>query len=361
MGLHSDDEPELGAEPVIASLSLGEARKLVFRHRIRRDLDTVSVPLPSGSLLVMRGPTQRHWKHGIRGLFGPRPGRVFVVADYSSMELLTLAEVMAVHGIRGPLLAAIQAGTDIHVRTASFLLSRFESTITKEERQAAKAINFGVPGGLGAKTLVDYAKSTYGVNLELDEARDLRKRFLMSYPDVAQFLNMVQGNFAQILLRATGKSLDHWLVRTGCETAWDLRQYLRTSTDRDTQDIWRAIEHSMTVRLPSGRVRAKCRYTEAANTNFQGLASDVIKEALFLCHQADLEVVLVVHDEIVDECDSKDAAVAAQLLEQCMLQAFVNVCPTVGPYAKVEVEAGLQRWGASTDAEGKEVMLGARA
>jgi alkylated DNA repair dioxygenase AlkB len=80
MGLHSDDEPELGAEPVIASLSLGEERRLVFRHRSRRDLETFSVPLPSGSLLVMRGATQRHWKHGIRKLTrrcGPRVNLTF--------------------------------------------------------------------------------------------------------------------------------------------------------------------------------------------------------------------------------------------------------------------------------------------
>ncbi len=76
MGLHADDEPELGAEPVIASLSLGEERKLVFRHRSRRELKTVSVPLPPGSLLVMRGPTQRHWKHGIRKLTRPCGPRV---------------------------------------------------------------------------------------------------------------------------------------------------------------------------------------------------------------------------------------------------------------------------------------------
>lgn len=66
MGLHADDEPELGPEPVIASLSLGATRKLYFQHRFRRDLDTVTLPLQSGSLLVMGGQTQRYWKHGLR-------------------------------------------------------------------------------------------------------------------------------------------------------------------------------------------------------------------------------------------------------------------------------------------------------
>ena len=65
MGMHSDDESELGKRPVIASLSLGEERTLLLQHRYRKDLGTLKLPLPSGSLLVMKGDTQRHWKHGI--------------------------------------------------------------------------------------------------------------------------------------------------------------------------------------------------------------------------------------------------------------------------------------------------------
>jgi len=65
MGMHSDDERELGRQPVIASLSLGETRTLLLRHKTRKDLKTVKLPLPCGSLLVMRGDTQQHWRHGI--------------------------------------------------------------------------------------------------------------------------------------------------------------------------------------------------------------------------------------------------------------------------------------------------------
>ncbi|MEL7538251.1 MAG: alpha-ketoglutarate-dependent dioxygenase AlkB [Pseudomonadota bacterium] len=65
MGMHADDEPELGETPVIGSLSLGAERVLTLRHRSRRDLPTRRLPLPHGSLLIMRGQTQRHWKHGI--------------------------------------------------------------------------------------------------------------------------------------------------------------------------------------------------------------------------------------------------------------------------------------------------------
>jgi alkylated DNA repair dioxygenase AlkB len=65
IALHSDDEPELGPRPVIAALSLGAERPLVFRHRTRRDLATRRILLGHGSLLDMRGDTQAHWRHGI--------------------------------------------------------------------------------------------------------------------------------------------------------------------------------------------------------------------------------------------------------------------------------------------------------
>jgi alkylated DNA repair dioxygenase AlkB len=65
MGLHSDDEKELGPAPVIASLSLGATRTFVLKHRLRSELKPVRLALPSDSLLVMSGATQRFWKHGI--------------------------------------------------------------------------------------------------------------------------------------------------------------------------------------------------------------------------------------------------------------------------------------------------------
>jgi alkylated DNA repair dioxygenase AlkB len=63
MGLHADDEPELGLRPVIASLSLGAERVFRFRHRHDRTLKPLRLPLPAGSVLLMAGDTQRNWKH----------------------------------------------------------------------------------------------------------------------------------------------------------------------------------------------------------------------------------------------------------------------------------------------------------
>ena len=65
MGFHSDDEKELGPDPAIASLSLGDKRTFLFKHKYRKDLDLISVPLQSGSVLLMKGPTQRNYQHAI--------------------------------------------------------------------------------------------------------------------------------------------------------------------------------------------------------------------------------------------------------------------------------------------------------
>ncbi len=64
MGLHSDDEKELGPYPVIASVSLGAARRFVLRHKGKK-APPVTVELTHGSLLVMGGTAQAFWKHAV--------------------------------------------------------------------------------------------------------------------------------------------------------------------------------------------------------------------------------------------------------------------------------------------------------
>jgi alkylated DNA repair dioxygenase AlkB len=78
MGMHSDDEPELGPQPVIASLSYGATRRFVLRHKtkpLRHAIDLID-----GCVLLMRGSTQHHWLHGINKTakpIGPRLNLTF--------------------------------------------------------------------------------------------------------------------------------------------------------------------------------------------------------------------------------------------------------------------------------------------
>ena len=81
MGLHSDDEPELGERPIIASFSLGEERTIIFKHKTRSDRKPIRLTLANGSLLLMTGETQRYWKHGInkeKHPCGPRINLTFL-------------------------------------------------------------------------------------------------------------------------------------------------------------------------------------------------------------------------------------------------------------------------------------------
>jgi alkylated DNA repair dioxygenase AlkB len=78
MGMHSDDEPELGPQPAIASLSYGATRTFTLRHK--RSKRTVKLDLTDGSLLLMAGTLQAHWQHGINKtaqLVGPRLNLTF--------------------------------------------------------------------------------------------------------------------------------------------------------------------------------------------------------------------------------------------------------------------------------------------
>ncbi|GIX32288.1 MAG: 2OG-Fe(II) oxygenase [Lysobacterales bacterium] len=74
MGWHADDEPELGAEPLIASLSLGAARIFAIRRRPRGPI--LRIPLPPGSLLVMSGASQRDFLHALPPTAKPAAARI---------------------------------------------------------------------------------------------------------------------------------------------------------------------------------------------------------------------------------------------------------------------------------------------
>ena len=80
MGMHSDDEPELGEQPVIASLSFGTTRTFILRHK--RNKQTVRLPLEDGSLLVMGGRLQEHWLHGINKSARPLGERLNLTFRY---------------------------------------------------------------------------------------------------------------------------------------------------------------------------------------------------------------------------------------------------------------------------------------
>jgi alkylated DNA repair dioxygenase AlkB len=80
MGMHSDDEPELGPQPAIASLSYGATRSFVLRHKTTKR--TLKFDLLEGNLLLMAGALQRHWLHGINKTAKPTGPRLNLTFRY---------------------------------------------------------------------------------------------------------------------------------------------------------------------------------------------------------------------------------------------------------------------------------------
>jgi DNA polymerase I-like protein with 3'-5' exonuclease and polymerase domains len=221
------------------------------------------------------------------------PGRVLVKADYSQIELRIAAKVS---GDRA-LMAAYERGEDLHTLTARQVLGIAE--VTKEHRQLAKALNFGLLYGMGAKGFRNYARSHYGLELTEEQAEGYRQAFFRAYPG--------------------------------------LRRWHRSMGDGPVN----------TRTLAGRRVLGVQQFNEKLNLPVQGTGADGLKAALGLLWQRRHEVpgavpVLAVHDEVVVECPEGDASRTASWLKAAMLD---GMAPLVAPVpVEVEVKVG-RTWG----------------
>ena len=235
-------------------------------------------------------------KDRYRAAIAPGAGKVLIKADYSQIELRVLAEVT--QDLK--LLEAYQQGLDLHEQTAREVLQVEE--VTAEDRQLAKALNFGLAFGMGAKSFAQYAKSGYGVDLTDAEAREHRAKFLRTYSGVKR-----------------------WQDRSTSATA-------KLSTETRTLSGRRRL-------VPPGE-----GHTERLNTPIQGTAADGLKAALGLLWQRrdqmpEARVIIACHDEIVVEAPAEQAEAAKVWLVNAMVEGmalYVKSVPvvveaTVGP------------------------------
>ena len=222
-------------------------------------------------------------------------GRILIKADYSQIELRIAAKFSGDQ----IMLEAYQKGEDLHLRTAKSLA---DAGVGKEDRKLAKAVNFGLLYGQGAKGLKDYARKEYEIDITLEEAALYRKRFFESYPGLA---------------------------------AWH---------ERERQRMKRGETETRTL---TGRRRTRVtKFTEWVNALVQRTGADGLKLALALLWEQRAECpgavpVACVHDEIVVECDEAEAEKVKAWLEKAMIDGMDRVLndPEVGcPRVPVEVE-----------------------
>lgn len=222
----------------------------------------------------------------------PAPGYKFVIADYSQIELRVAAEISGDERM----LQAYGDGDDLHKLTASLVAGKSMQEVTKEERQNAKAINFGLIFAMGAEGLKRYAKNTYGINMTLEEARVFKDRFFRAYVGIARWHTVV------------GYSGSH-----------------ETRSVSGRRRLW---DHNPPI-------------TELLNTPVQGTATDINKKALgiLLGRLAGTEVKIIgtIHDEILLEAPEDQAEHAAGILKAVMIEAGSTILKKL----PVEVEVAI--------------------
>lgn len=230
----------------------------------------------------------------LRSCFVPRPGWVYVGADYGVIELACFAQVLYMMQGYSKLRDALVRGDDPHIRTAAGiegveyedLLVRYKASEprAKELRKLAKAANFGFLGGLGGR-FAEYARG-YGINITREEALDIRAKWLDTYPEV--------------------------------------RDHFRVVSENARFDDWDFV-HPVT-----GFIRGNVTYTQGANCYVQHLGAHGAKRALYYLVRATkvepdsplfgCAVVNFVHDEFILEVPEGRHHDAAKELERLMVE-----------------------------------------
>ncbi len=227
-----------------------------------------------------------------RACIRPGEGLVLIKADYSQIELRIAAELAG----EQRMIAAFARGEDLHRLTAALVLGKPPDAVTADDRQLAKAVNFGLLYGMGAQAFAAHARTAYGVTLSEAQAAALREKFFEAYPG--------------------------------------LRRWHRAQRDGP-----------VTTRTLLGRKRFGVqKFTEKLNLPVQGSGADGLKAALGLlwetrdrCPAA--RPMLLVHDEIVLECRAADVDTEQGWLVDCMTQGMQAVLRQV----PVEVGATICR------------------
>ena len=351
---------------------------------------------PRYSVLVRNGRTsssspnvqQLPRRAGFRELFRPSAGHYLFGIDYSALELRALAVVCLKRYGFSHLAEQFKAGTDPHTYAAQRVLNidrkewrQLPKSEKADHRRKAKAVNFGLSGGLGACSLAKYAAAAYGVAMSVDEASELREKFTNEiFPELGEYLREdtasivadntdsrisdVELNLPGALLGAFGKVLrENPSTRKGepysdefVERLWESIEAVNEnwfllpaiSERRTGPDVHRAF-FGATVSTLTGRIRNNVTYAQYRNTGFSGLAADGCKLAMYRLICAGLEVCAFIHDEFLIELPiESDHRRAALKIEEICRQSMSEVFEGLVP---VECEFWLSdRWRKSAEA-----------
>jgi DNA polymerase-1 len=253
-------------------------------------------------------PTRTDLGRKVRRAFVAEPGNVLISVDYSQIELRIVAHMSQDESM----LAAFQAGQDIHATTAAAIYDIDLSAVTKEQRRHAKAINFGLIYGMSAFGL---SRTT---NLTLGEAENFVKAYFNRFPRVKAYLDDIR----------------RLATRQGfVETMLGRRRYfpnLATATNANLRNR---------------------EEREAINAPIQGSAADIMKIAMLHMPLAlqksglNAKLILQVHDELLLECPQAELEKTMGCVQKTMQDAYPLSIPL-----STEARWGMD-WGSLTTVE----------
>ncbi|CDR95746.1 DNA polymerase I, putative [Babesia bigemina] len=206
--------------------------------------------------------------HRFRECFVADPGHKFVIADFSQIELRIAADIAEDR----KMIEAYNSGQDLHALTASLVKGKPIAEVTKDERQLAKAVNFGLIFGMSLAGFRNYAEVGYGVRLGMNEAREIYDSFFRNYSGIANWHERMKNS------------------------------------------------KPMSVRTLSNRLSIfdQFSFTRSLNYPVQGTSADITKEAMaLLVDRVEAfggRMVLCVHDEIILEVPDEHTEEALRVL-----------------------------------------------
>ena len=325
----------------------------------------------------------------VRRCITPHPGNVFVDVDYKAIEMVTLAQATITQfGLQSGLAEAINANRDPHKMVAALATGKDEVEVSKEERQKAKPVNFGKPGGMGNDSLKGYAKVSYGVDLSDHEVEQLSEAWFERFPEMRTFLQN-DGDLGLGVARFFDLTPQTYYDHTGSRRFLDHPDALGKEQDpnpalggmllktlkqptpatrrgrpynaEEIDFFWSQVEarqtelptnhrSSILQRRPSpglqravmsrvdrapvftlsGRLRANASFSARHNNIFQGLAADGAKLALWKVWRAGYRIANFIHDECLIEVPAdSDLGSHAKRIRELMIAGMREVVTEV--------------------------------
>ena len=251
-------------------------------------------------------PLQGSWGKRVRGGFVSAPGYQLISFDYSQMELRLAAHIAKEEKMR----KIFQAGQDIHRMTAAEVFGIPADQVLDEMRYRAKALNFGVLYGMGARGFAQSAK------IPFEEAQQFIDAYFVRFPKIAAYIEQTKE-----FVKEKGYA----------ETLFGRKRYL--------PDI-----HSFTPPIRAAAERA------AVNFPIQGAAADIMKMAMVKvfeeCESDRCRMLLQIHDELLFEIANDIVKESAFKIRQIMEEVVSLSVPL-----PVLVKTGLT-WGDMERVEG---------